>query len=143
MNKNNFKRWGSVGLIAIMSTVFIFQNNSMIKKNAVISDLKTTQVVANTFPSLQDLKDALSWLGVAKDLWDEVKPFLIDSWNTFVDWADDGQYWCKCHYNDSTPCQKGHKFNYLRDTCKSVSKSSGSEPSCNDFNSNCNSNSNS
>ena len=132
MNKNNLKRWGSIGLIAVMSTVFIFQNNSMIKKNAVISDLKTAQVVAYTDDDPNgSLQDYMGWS-------DEVLSWVIGIWDKIVAWIDDGQYWCKCYPNNGvSTCLKGHKYNYKRGTCHTASVS-GPEPNCPDYDTACN-----
>ena len=138
MNKNSFRRWGSIGLIAIMSTVFLFQNNSMIKRNAVISDLKTSQVVAYSDDDgiIDDAAEIAGYIELAIIMWG----FVENLWEKFCEWYDEGYVYCKCHPNStSDPCVRGHRFNTKRTSCHTELEANFSE-SCSSFNSNCPSN---
>ena len=105
--KNLFKRWGTFGLVAILSGVFMFQNSIMSMKKASMIELQSNNVVAQADSEYPDwVYIIFAFLEGLATLDEIARSFDVEGWT-----------YCVCYKsNPSDPCTQGHRVS-LRHEC--------------------------
>lgn len=107
MKNNVFKRWCAIGLVAVMSGIFMFQNNIMTMKKTAMIELQSNNVVAQADSEFPD------WVNAALLIFEG----LLTADQIAAKFDQEGWTYCVCHKsNPNSPCMQGHRIS-LRHKC--------------------------